>query len=197
MHRLFLPIPLLLLLAGCAGTSPPTYFYSLEGGSIAQAPPLAAMPELDLGLGPIALPDTLDRPQMVSRGERHRVELAEFHRWAGELRADMGRLMAARLMQRLGTQRLSLHPWPRQRRLDRQVRVEVLRFDGRLGGEALLKGNWTLLDGRGERELLVEGFALSEPVGGAEYADMVDAQSRLSNRLADAIAEGIVKHAGK
>ena len=183
-----------LLAYGCAGTSPPTHFYTLE--ATGPAPPVADMPRLALGLGPIVLPDTLDRPQIVSRGAPYSVELGEFNRWAGNLKAEVGRLMAGRLMASLGTDRVFLHPWPRHRELDRQVRVDVLRFDGRFGGEAKLEGTWTLLDGEGRRELKVEAFSLHHGVAGTEYSDMVAAMSALAARLADRIGEAVAGEPG-
>ncbi len=151
MLRHLIAILTVVLTAGCAGTSPPTHFYVLESNTApAKA---AAMPELSLGLGPVVLPDTLDRPQIVLHDAAYRLELAEFHHWAGNLETNLGRLVTARLMAALGTDRVFPHPWPHQRQLDYQVRIDVLRFDGSLGGEAELAGTWTLLDGDGKREL--------------------------------------------
>jgi len=74
------------LLAGCAGTTQHTRFLVLSpqtpetlGG---QASPTAG---LSIGLGPIKIPDILDRPQIVTRIDNNRLQLAEFHHWAGQL----------------------------------------------------------------------------------------------------------------
>jgi len=193
MLRLMLILMAVLLLAGCAGTSPPTHFYALE---TADAPvKVASMPELSLGLGPVILPDTLDRPQIVARTAAFRVELAEFHRWAGDLNANLSRLLVGRLMGALGTDRVFLHPWARHRKLDYQARVDLLRFDGNLGGEAELTGTWTLLDGDGRRELYLEAFSIKGRVSGAEHRDMVATLSALAVQLADRIATGVAGHA--
>jgi len=137
------------------------------------------------------LPDTLDRPQIVARKAVYRVELAEFHRWAGDLNANLSRLLAVRLMGALATDRVFLHPWARHRKLDYQVRVDILRFDGMLGGGAELAGIWTLLDGNGRNELYMESFNLKGRVDGTEYQDMVSTLSLLGSRLADRIAVGV------
>lgn len=191
MQRLSIAALALVLAAGCAGTSPPTNFYTLE--SVSTPPALAALPELSLGLGPLLLPDTLDRPQIVTRKSAYSLELAEFHHWAGDLKADLGRLMGHRLMELLGTERVYRHPWPRHRRLDYQVRIDVLRFDGRLGGEAQLSGTWSLLDGAGRRELHLQAFALQETAAAPEYRDLVAALSTLADRLAEQIAAVVVR----
>jgi uncharacterized lipoprotein YmbA len=152
---------------------------------------VASLPGLSLGLGPIRVPDTLERPQILIRQAPYRVELAEFHRWAGDLRASLGRLLAERLMASLGTERVALHPWARHLNPDYQAQVEVLRFDGGLGGNARLTGNWTLLDSVGQRELHREAFDLQQPVAGVTHGDLVRAMSRLAAALADRMAAGI------
>lgn len=180
------------LLSACTvtGGSPVTRFYSLEPVSLGESGPTTARP-LSLGVGPVTLPDILDRPQIVTRSGEHAVELAEFHRWAGDLKADLTRLLALRLGAKLGTDRISLYPWPRQRELDYQLRVDVLRFGGELGGELWLTGNWTLLSGKGNEERLFEGFDLRAAAPSADYAIQVQTLSGLVQALAERIADRI------
>jgi uncharacterized lipoprotein YmbA len=183
-----------LLLAGCGGTSPPTNFYELDAPQSAQS--VARLPQLSLGLGPIVLPDTLDRPQIVTRSAPYRRDLAEFHRWSGELRSQMGRLLAKRLTDGLGTERVFQNPWPAFRKLDYQVRIEVSSLQGSLTDKAELRGSWTLLDSNGRQELHLEPFSLEQPLAGATYEDMVAALSALVARLGDDIARGIAQREG-
>ncbi len=180
-----------LLLVACAGTSPPTRFYRLDLVAADRLGPIGQGPSI--GLAALSLPDALDRPQIVTDAGAYRVELAEFHRWAGDLKADVRRVLASGLTARLPGAQVTLFPWPRYRRLDYQLRIEVIRFDGALGGEAVLQGNWSLLDGAGEQEYALEAFALSQTVAGDEYADLVAALSQLTHRLAERIAENIVR----
>lgn len=193
-----LVLGLMLLAGGCAGVSPPARFYVLDAGpALDQSSPEALRTGLSIGLGPIDLPELVVRPQIVTRPDAHSVQLSEFHQWAGELRSNMARVMARELMRRLHTERVALYPWPGSKELDYQVRVEVFRFDGRLGGPAVLEGTWTLVDGSGRQELLIEAFSLSETSQGPEYGDLVEALSRLTVRLADLIAEGITRRAAR
>ncbi len=189
MLRTRLSLLLVLLLTACAGSSPRTHFYALEAGPAPQA--LDSLPDLSLALGPILLPDTLDRPQIVTRGVPHARELAEFHRWAGDLKADMGRQLARHLMRALGTERVYRTSSIRHRGLDYLIRLDVLVFDGWLGGTVELIGSWALLDPDGNKELHLEGFELSESVSGPGYRELVAAQSRLVTRLGDRIAVGV------
>ncbi len=189
MLRTSLTLLLVFLLAACAGSSPRTNFYALEAGPAPRS--VAKLPELSLVLGPILLPDTLDRPQIVTRGEPHARELAEFHRWAGNLKADMGRQLARRLMAALGTERVFQSSSTRYRDLDYQIRLDILVFEGRLGGKVELIGFWVLLDKEGNEVLHLQGFDLSETAAGKGYLDLVAAQSHLVARLGDLIAAGV------
>ncbi len=191
MLRILTTTLTLVLMAGCAGTSPPTHFYELD--ALQAAPPVARMPQLSLGLGPIILPDTLDRPQIVTESAPYRRELAEFHRWSGELRTQMGRLLARRLADGLGTGRVFQHPWPPFRKPDYQVRIDVLSMQGSLTDKAVLQGSWTLLNADGRKELQLRAFSMEQPLPGNTYLDMVAALSALVARLGDDIARGIAE----
>jgi len=179
----------ILVLGACAGGSPPTRFYALEVAP--KGIPAATQSNLSIGLGPLTLPDSLNRPQILVRPEAYRRELAEFDHWAGDLKNNLARILGARLGERLGTQRIFLYPWPRFRHTDLQVQVDVWRFEGRPGGEAELYGSWTLLDGEGQRELSLDAFTLRQPVRGLDYRDLVAAMSNLVAQLADRIAQAV------
>ena len=84
----------MLLLAAC-GTSEPSRLYTLsalpdrsEGAAVARA----ATPAV--GVGPVTLPQYLDRPQIVERTGPNRLEIAEFDRWAGDLKKNLEQVLA-------------------------------------------------------------------------------------------------------
>ena len=172
-------------LVGCSGISPPARFYTLQPDL--SAAPAANAASMSIGLGPIELPDVLDRPQIVVRTNTYSVDRAEFHLWAGDLKDNMLRMMAHEIMHDLGTEHVSIYPWPRHRALDYQVRIDILRFDGELGGKAYLQGTWTLIDGQGRNELKTLSFALSERTEKVDHEALVAAMSRLLTRLGNGI----------
>ncbi len=89
---------LLITLGGCAGT-PNSRFYLLE--PLTGAPgPEGTVPldrAISIGLGPVTLPEYLDRPQIVTRTDRNTVLLAEFDRWAEPLSGNVSRTLAENL----------------------------------------------------------------------------------------------------
>jgi uncharacterized protein len=191
MPRPLLLTLMVLALGGCAGTSPSTHFYALEPAPVAA--PVVAHPDLAVGLGPVTLPDSLDRPQILVRPGPYRRELSEFDRWAEDLKGNLTRVLGIRLSECLGSRRVFLYPWPSYRRLDRQVQVDLLTMVGRPGGQVELRGSWTLLDGEGQKELYLDPFDLHGAAAGKDYRDLVEALSALVDRLADRIAGALME----
>ena len=74
--------------AGCAGSPPQFYTLSANG---AAAPPAA--PTYSVTVGPVSVPEIVDRPQFVVRVAQNQVELAEHARWAEPLKGAIPRVI--------------------------------------------------------------------------------------------------------
>lgn len=178
-----------LLLGGCyflGGSSPQTRFYALEviPDPVAQS---AAAP-VRIGIGPVRIPDSLQRPQIVTRGDAFERSYADFDHWAGSLEANLLRVLGAGLMAQLPAIEVQLHPWPHTREIDYQVRVDVLRMDGTRGESATLEGTLTWIDRDARRELAFERFNLRAVPENGSYHALVGAWSGLANQLREQIA---------
>jgi uncharacterized lipoprotein YmbA len=182
-----------VLMAGC-GKSPPTRFYSLTaipaaveraGGAPGDA---GACPSL--GIGPVEFPAYLDRSQIVTTGQGTVMHLAEFDQWIEPVRNNFERILMENLSGLVCAGPLVSHPWPEGLRPERQVAIQVRRFDGTLGGQAELRADWSILDAGGE-VLVWRATTASETAQGPDYAALVAAQSRLVAALARDIAAGL------
>jgi uncharacterized lipoprotein YmbA len=71
---------------GCASTKP-ARFYTLSplDGTGERSGTVPAEQRIAVAVGPIAIPDYLDRPQILTRSGPRELELSEFERWAGSL----------------------------------------------------------------------------------------------------------------
>jgi len=186
MSRHFLIISLMLCLSAC-GTSPKTNFYVLN----AEYKLPGKADGLGVGIWKVRLPLMLDRSEIVTRNGQYEIELADFHHWAGGLGSNINSLMAHELSQRLDTVRVSTSPWQAHKVNDYQVKVFIDRFDGVLGGKVEFNGIWILLNGKGDKELTRESFALNAQVNGKKYSDMVASLSQLTTQLSGLIADAI------
>lgn len=182
---------LLVLLAAC-GSSPKTEFYQLNAdmSSITQAANLSEGPAI--GVWQVELPDLLDRSEIVTRDNQFKIAMADFSWWAGNLSQNMSLLIVTELSQQLQSNRVVMSPWPSYRKNDYQVIVRVQRFDGVLGGEVVLRGLWSLLDGDGTEELNRQVFEFKTNTADLTYQEMVTAMSRLTVKLAEQLTEGII-----
>jgi uncharacterized lipoprotein YmbA len=182
----------MLSFLGC-GTSQPSHFYLLRALSPASASGLSETKQssLSIGLGPVTFPEYLNRPQIVTKASAHEVELAEFHKWAEPLQDNAANVLQENLSALLSTDRILQYPWKRPSLLDYQLSLDVIQFDGTKSQEAVLKVRWALVGEDGETLLVEKTSYFTEPVGGLDYEDFVQAMSRtldsLSKELADAI----------
>jgi len=177
-----------LAFAGCA-TSPATRFYVLTPIPRDAIEPAPVAEGRTIGVRSVELPDELDRPQIVTRIGPNTVHLAEFDRWSASLRDSAKQLIAANLATLLPGDQVAVYPWTSATSVDRQVIVEITRFDGALGGRCVLQARWQVLGSRGTPVLSGQS-TLSEPSGG-DYAALVAAQSRLLGALSLEIARAL------
>lgn len=196
MLRRILMASWLVLLAAC-GSSPKTEFYVLNAdlGSVAQSANLSSGPAV--GVWQVKLPDLLDRSEIVTRDNQFKITMADFSWWAGNLSENMTLLIVAQLSQHLQSNRVVTSPWPSYRKNDYQVITRVERFDGELGGEVVLRGLWSLLDGDGTKELNRQVFEFKTNTADLTYQQMAEAMSRLTVQLAQQLADGVINQEAK
>jgi uncharacterized lipoprotein YmbA len=177
----------LALLAGC-GKSAPTHFYSLSAAASPAAEP--AGPCLSLGIGPVEFPAYLDRSQIVTRTGQNQMHLAEFEQWIEPPRDNFQRALTENLASLVCAKPLVSYPWPVGGHPDRQVVLQVARFDGSLGQETVLRVSWSVLDADG-KQLAWRTNEYREPAGAPDYAALAAAQSRLVEKFAKDVADSL------
>ncbi len=182
----------LMIMGACASTEP-ARFYLLHSIPDAETEKTAATSEngVTVGIGPIELPEYLDRPQIVTRISKNELNLDEFGQWAEPLSHSFSRILAENLALLLSTERIFSYPWAASTRVDYQVTVEVTRFDGTPGDSVTLNARWAILKG-GEKEVLVKKkSSYRQPTSGQGYEALVSAKSQaladLSREIADKI----------
>lgn len=188
-------VALFMVLVGCA-TSQPTKFYILSPLPDSERGAQAAAGEQDIaiGLGPVDFPDYLDRSEIVTRDTlSNEILLSDFDMWAESPKLNFTRVLADNLSILLSTDQVALYPWRRSVPVQYQVLLDVIRFDGELGGDAMLTARWTVLEERDRKKkvLAKKKSTFREPTGAKSYEALVSAQSRTVAALSREIAEGI------
>lgn len=192
--RNLLLLVLVITQAACSigGPSKPSNFYVLSPVPGAPMARTGTSPPLSVAVGPISLPDVLDRPQIVTRTDDNRVELAEFDRWGGDLGQDIVRVLTQNLMTRLDSDNISASPWTGSDKPQYQVGVRFFHFEGVLGKRARMAGTWQLLDGRRGCQFAVRRFDITQTPQGADYSALVQALSVGLGALSQEIAAAVV-----
>lgn len=141
MANKFKPVfGLALLLAACSHQE--LRFYMLEPASDSTPPVQSLSAATVVGLGPVHLPEYLNRPQMVIAVGEHQYRFDEQHRWAERLEDNVSRVLAQNVQRLLGVQQLIRYPWSQRQSLDYQITLDVLSFHHSAGQQTELKAQW-------------------------------------------------------
>ncbi len=195
-QRALFMLALFMILTGCA-SGPSSKFYQLTAlqGGAPVTHDMSPSNSLVIAIGPVRVPDYLDRPQIVTRSGKNELKLAQFDRWAGSLESDVSRVLAENISSLLPADRFSVVRWTpyRASELPAAYRVEVLvdHFEGKLGDSVLLQGQWRIFAKDG-RLLLEKGSRIREQMGGSSYDQLVDTMSTALERLSRDIYAGIM-----
>jgi uncharacterized protein len=181
--------------ASCAD-SQPTRYYTLAALPEARRAGMPAEPsDLRVGVGPVALPPYLDRPQLVTRSGDNRVVLADIDSWVEPLQEMFARVLADNLIVLLGTDDVLLLPQRREFALDRQIEVDVTRFDVDTAGNAVLDARWWVYGRNGDKLLRSGRSTITEPAEVGDYTAAAAALSRALGAMSQEIAQAIADQA--
>ncbi|HVP76965.1 MAG TPA: PqiC family protein [Thermodesulfobacteriota bacterium] len=142
-------------------------------------------------VGPITFPEYLDRTEIVTRSSSNKITVSDFDVWAGSLAEDFSQVLAENLSILLSTDNVIVYPRPRPSSVDYQITVDVIRFDGPLGGDVSLIARWAILEGKEKKLVSVRKSTIIEPSGAKGYEAMVAADSLALEKLSRQIAEAI------
>ncbi len=175
----------LVLLSGC-GTSQKTNFYQLEETSKASL--VGIEKGRIVGVGPIHLPEYINRPQIVTRSSKHHLNISEFNRWIEPVTDSISRLLVINLSNNLNSNRVYWIPRDdRQYPLDIRVAIDIGRFDGRLGEAIFLEARWSIFD-KNDQPVLTKVSLIEESVNGLSYDALVIAMNKALQKLGQEIS---------
>lgn len=195
---LLLPALALLTAACIGGSTPQSRFYVLqptlsEGGPSAGGPSAGGAATASGGLvllvGPVTLPASLDRPQIVTLRGTHERGVSELHRWAEPLQDGVERVLAENLEALTGSDQVYRVPTRNHVDGSHRVIVDVHEFGPAPGGACVLTARWRVFD-RGMRLLASRRATYSAPAG-ATHADHVAAMSRVLADLSEDVAAAL------
>jgi uncharacterized lipoprotein YmbA len=146
MTRALAALAAMFLLAAC-GSTPKESYYTL---SASPAPvPASGASAVSVTIGPVAVPEAVDRSPMVVRTGPTEVSIDDLHRWVEPLKSAIPRALAELLMRDLGTPNVLAGRSALGTKADYRVAVDVQRFDSSFSEGATLDAAWTVTPGQG------------------------------------------------
>jgi uncharacterized lipoprotein YmbA len=179
---------LLALVAAC-GSAPKDQFYSLAGSAVAGKDSLTAL-DYGVAVGPVYVPEIVERPHFVLRTPGSEVRIAEHVRWAEPLKDGIARAVANHLAQTLENARVAPRAYGAAGDADYRVVLDVQRFDSAPGEAATLDVTWTVRRTRDAAQQTGR-VTVHEAVEGAGYEALVAAHARAIGVVSRNIAQVI------
>ncbi len=132
-----------LLVAAC-GSSPPVRYFALSPIDSVQGQD--PDDSVTLGVGPLRLPEYLNRSQLVTRGNGSELEIDEFSRWAEPLTLALHRVVSTDVDNMMNGVVVIVFPWEAVVHNDVDYRLigEVTRFDADRSGRVVLDIQWVI-----------------------------------------------------
>ncbi|HXY05520.1 MAG TPA: PqiC family protein [Burkholderiaceae bacterium] len=180
----------LVLLAGACSSSPPVRYYTLGTGPVGEKSDAPSRPAggYTVAVGPVAVPATVDRPQIVIQIDPNRVAMLDDQRWAEPLSSAISRTVASDLGKLLG---VSTVLFPRDSMIDVKYRVaiEIRNFVSVPGEAATIDATWTVF---GPKDAVTRGQRLAhETVTKADYEALAQAHTRALMSISRDVAASI------
>lgn len=189
MKRPFSGILILSLLLstvfGCRSVTPSVNYYvlnSLPAGE-SQTEMMIEPRSRIIAVGPIQLPNYVNRLQMVMRSGSNELEISEFHRWADYPDRLVQQVLVDNLQALLPGDRVVGRPLPAGLKPDVTVTVRFDELIGTAERKMRLRAWWTT---RSEGEPATERSrqtSISEPISGTGFKAVAVAHSRVLEKL--------------
>ncbi|BAN36245.1 hypothetical protein SCD_n02437 [Sulfuricella denitrificans skB26] len=178
---------LLLTLAACA-TPAKTRYYTLSGVSPPSATEVTGVPDYRVAIGPVTVPDALDRQQIVLRVAPNRNAILDDERWSEPLKREIPRVLAEEVGQRLPAARVAVYLQYGGQGADYRVLIDVLSFESVPGESITLEAAWSVRNRAGER-LREAHSVFVERVNAPGVTPLVSAHAKALDALGREIAE--------
>jgi uncharacterized protein len=182
--------------AGCSSVlapqPDPSRFFALSAATGASnegsAQNVAAAASLTYGVGPVRIPDYLDRNEICMRLSASELTYSPTDRWAAPLRTSIPTVLAQDLARQLGQGHVVIYPWIGER-VDYQIEVDVLRFEASADGKSYLIARWVVRKGAdGRAAVMVRDSSYAQDAGSKSTTASVEALSFTLDELGRDIA---------
>ncbi len=187
----------LLINSGCVYDSPSVQYYVLGSNNLPRANTTAKIYN-SVGIGPLTLPELLKNKKIVTRNPGNTVKIAEFHQWASSLEDSILHALTGNLSSLQPNYAFHAYPWSAYGMVNKQVIIDINRFDTTPGISANLEAHWTIKNEANHAILTTGRTTLDQPLADKSYPATVNALNQLlaglSRELSLALLQTELKH---
>jgi uncharacterized protein len=183
-----------ILFVGC-GTTPAVRYYTLNA---VEPSCVVSVDNSDdrlfrtVGIGPIDIPDYLERPHIVARNGENETMMAEYDRWAGSLKQDVSRVLTEDISYCLPPS-LSVVSWKRTIPIDYRVSVDITRLDITPKKGVVLAAQWAVFVRNKKEPQTIRNERFIEAISNSDFGAMASAASRTVSQMGERIASDILR----
>ena len=191
---------MIALASGCSVLEPQEdhtrYFVLTPTSGENSTPPAKAVStshDLLVGLGPITLPQYLERPEVITRLSDTEFSASNNDRWGEPLDASVLRVLAQDLASHLPNSEIVAFPWSKKAPIDYRISVEFRRLERTADGRTVVQAVWTLRTGSDNR-VLRTGTTTAIGSAGNDQSSASAALSQGVGQLSAQIAAAVETH---
>ncbi len=179
------------IVTACAHDAKPVEFYRLSAdvGLKQNAKSAVNSKEVIVGLGPIRIPEYLNRPQIMVAISDNQYSISEEHRWAENLDQNILLALYKVLPAQLNTDHVLRYPWSQRQDINYQVSIDILDLTINPQGQSQFIAQWSIKVK--EKANIDKRFECSLPASRVDYALMVKVQSQCLTQLGQAISKSL------
>jgi uncharacterized lipoprotein YmbA len=187
----FIALALMLILAGC-GSTPSSNYYVLAARDL----PQSSSQQPSLGIGPVEIPEYLNRNGLVYSRDGNQLQIAQYERWAEPLEEGIVRVLGLNLAGLLGTENIRTFPWHPARAPQYGIKLRLMALDAD-DSNAELVAEWLVYkpdrDSRSDTTVSRRISRLLIPVNNNQLqpGDLPGIYSKLLFQLSEEIAAAI------
>jgi len=187
-------VGLILIISGCISipNSPTSRFYMLsivDENQVSKKIDLAS--NMVIGVGPVKIPEYLNRPQMVTLSKEKMLQIAQFDRWGESLDLGVASLIREDLTVMLPKAKLTLYPWNSSVVVKYQVIAEIVQLDSELNGDMSFVVQWMIIDVQNSKVMIIKRSAFHQPIIPPNYSGLAKTLSSACASLSSQIAEAL------
>jgi len=177
----------LLFVSGCTKQSLPLFYYTLETSNMTDVSETAS--KQNLLIGPIHISSFLNKGQLVKQKSAYSIDIAEQHRWAGNLQEMLSDSLIDNLSQDLASN--NVYTFPNSHGLTAiQLELTLTHFEEDTNGQALTQARWKLIS-TGQAILYAATSTYTVQPDDSSYSSLVKGLSIGISRLSKDIADSI------